>query len=280
MFGYVAVNKAELKFREFEVYQSYYCGLCKTLKESGGNISRLALSYDMTFVYMLLSGLYEPETVHGPCKCMLHPFEKRAMRRNVCAEYTADMSVLLTCYKCKDDWLDDRKFSRRLMLSALAKKNNAIVRRYKDKTMKIAEIMEQLAAGERRKSTDIDEMAGLFGKIMAEILVYQEDEWEPALSKMGFYLGKFIYLIDAYEDIEEDIAKNRYNPLVKIYQNPDFEGVCQQILMMMIAECSREFEKLPILENADILRNILYSGVWVKYEAIRAKREEQVNGHE
>ena len=275
MFGYVVVNKAEMKFKEFDVYQSFYCGLCKCLKERGGNVSRLALTYDMTFVYMLLTGLYEPETTCSPCKCVLHPLEKRTMRRNAYAEYVADMSVLMTCYKCRDDWQDEKKVTAKCMLGLLAKKNGDIVRRYPEKTKRIAHAMEQLAKGESENSTNLDEMAGFFGNIMAEILVCREDEWEPVLSRMGFYLGKLIYILDAYEDIEKDKKEENYNPLFKLYESPDFEEECRQILTMMIAECSREFEKLPILENVDILRNILYSGVWVRYEAVNKKREQQ-----
>lgn len=273
MFGYIAVNKAEMKFKDFDIYQSFYCGLCKCLKERGGNMARLALSYDMTFVYMLLTGLYEPETQACACKCALHPFEKRCMRRNEYAEYVADMSVLMTCYKCRDDWQDDKKLSARCMLQMLSGKNKSIIKRYPEKTERIAAAMERLAAGEHANSSNLDEMAGLFGNIMAEMLVCKEDEWEPVLSRMGFYLGKFIYILDAYEDIEKDLKDGNYNPLYKLYQTPDFEGECRQILTMMIAEGSREFEKLPILENVDILRNILYSGVWVRYEAVSKKRE-------
>lgn len=272
MFGYIVVNKAELKFREYDVYRSYYCGLCKSLKEREGNLSRLVLSYDMTFVYMLLTGLYEPETACGAERCMVHPLEKHMMRRNKFADYVADMSMLLTCYKYRDDWQDDRKISAKCMLTLLSRKNGKVLQRYPEKAARIAEAMEQLAKGEEENSANLDEMAGIFGSIMAEILVYREDEWEPALSKMGFYLGKFIYILDAYEDIGEDKRKGNYNPLCRLYEMPDFEGACREILTMMIAECCREFEKLPILENADILRNILYSGVWVKYEEIRKKR--------
>ncbi len=272
MFGYIAVNKAELKFKEYDVYRSFYCGLCKSLKERGGNLSRLTLSYDMTFLYMLLTGLYEPETVCVSERCMAHPLGKHGVRKNELAAYAADMSVLLSCLKYRDDWKDDRKFSAKCMLGMLAGKNSKVLSLYQEKAERIADAMEQLAKGEAKHASNLDEMAGTFGSIMAEILVYREDEWEPVLSKMGFYLGKFIYIMDAYEDIEEDKKSGSYNPLQRLYQTPDFEGACGQILTMMIAECCREFEKLPILEHADILRNILYSGVWVKYEEIRKKR--------
>ena len=272
MFGYVIANKAELKFREFDVYQSYYCGLCRELKKQGGNLSRMALSYDMTFVYMLLSGLYEPDTVCENCKCAFHPFEKRVQRRNECAEYVAHMSVVLSYYKSRDDWQDDRKVTGGAMAAALGKKFRRIESNYPEKVNRIAELMRQISAGEQENSADIDAMAGLFGRIMAQIMVYREDDWAPILSRVGFYLGKFIYLLDAYDDIEEDLKKGRYNPLYKLYETSDFEGECRQILTMMIAECSREFEKLPILENIEILRNILYSGVWIRYEAISSQR--------
>ena len=91
---------------------------------------------------------------------------------------------------------------------------------------------------------------------------------------MGFFLGKYIYIIDAYEDIEKDLKKGNYNPFSEIYQNEDFDDFVNQILTMMISECAREFEELPIIEDVDILRNILYSGVWAKFQSIRNKRKQ------
>lgn len=73
--------------------------------------------------------------------------------------------------------------------------------------------------------------------------------------------------------MEADIRKGTSNPLKHMYENPDFEEECKTILMMMMSECCKEFEKLPILEHVEILRNILYSGVWCRYEAVREKRK-------
>ncbi len=92
---------------------------------------------------------------------------------------------------------------------------------------------------------------------------------------MGFYLGKFIYLMDAYEDIEEDIRTGNYNPFKELYAEEDFEGTVHKILTMMMAECCRAFERLPVVENIDIIRNILYSGVFAKYDIISRKRREK-----
>ena len=108
---------------------------------------------------------------------------------------------------------------------------------------------------------------------MSEIMTPRNDEWREGLKAMGYNLGKFIYLMDAYEDIEEDIKKGRYNPLKKQYENPDFEEEIKTVLTMIMAECCREFEKLPIIENIEILRNILYSGIWYRFEAVKQRRE-------
>ena len=112
---------------------------------------------------------------------------------------------------------------------------------------------------------------------MGHIMIYDNDSFKDDLYQLGFYLGKFIYLLDAYDDIEEDIKKNHYNPLKGKYQNTDFEEKYVNILEMMMSECSFYFEKLPIIENSEILKNIIYSGVWTKYALIKSKRMEKKN---
>ena len=272
MFGYIIVNKAELKFKEFDIYHSYYCGLCQQLKARYGWSGQLTLSYDMTFVLLLLTGLYEPDTLTESCKCIIHPFEKHRMCRNLYTDYIADMNVLLSYYKCMDDWEDEHKFHRLLFAKLLEGKTGKYKELYRDKLQKIHLQMHELAHAEKKGCADIDAMAGKFGKVMAEIVVCMEDEWKENLYNLGYYLGEFVYLLDAYEDIEEDMKKNRYNPLKKLYEGMDFEEECRSILTMLMANCCKEFEKLPILENVEILRNILYSGVWCRYENVREKR--------
>ena len=111
--------------------------------------------------------------------------------------------------------------------------------------------------------------------MMEELFVYQKDVWEKTLRKIGFFLGKFIYLMDAYDDLEEDKKKHCYNPLIPLSEKPDYEERIKRILCMMIAECSAEFEKLPCLLDVDILRNILYDGVWNRYKLIQMKKKER-----
>ena len=105
---------------------------------------------------------------------------------------------------------------------------------------------------------------------------------------MGFYLGKFIYILDAYDDLEKDRAQGSYNPLLKMADEEGYEERCRQMLTMILAECSNCFEMLPCVENIDILRNILYVGVWNKFEeksaaedtAGKSRLEKEIKGED
>lgn len=273
MFGYIIINQDEMKFKEYAVYRAYYCGLCRKLKEKFGIRGQITLSYDMTFLVMLLSSLYEPETIDGKTNCLPHPFEKHKTKTNIFSDYAAEMNIILTYLKCLDDWEDDKKYTKLLLSEVLYPAYCRIRTKYSDKAYHIEKAMADLKSLEKQKADDIDKTAGLFGEIMAEVIDYKADEWQAGLRQLGHYLGKFIYLMDAYEDIEKDLKDGNYNPFWKKYENPDFEEECRTILTMMMAECSKEFEKLPIVENVEILRNILYSGVWHRYEQARNKRE-------
>ncbi len=276
MFGYIAINKPEIKFKDYDMYQSYYCGLCKRLKECHGRRGQITLSYDMTFLIVLLTGLYEPETEVDTVNCIAHPLEKHTTRTNKFSDYAADMNLILTYYKCKDDWQDERKKKSLLLSKALKSKMDAIEKKYPEKISVTSSNLARLSALEKENESNLDLMAGLFGEIMAELFAYSHDEWEHSLRKIGFFLGKFIYLLDAYDDIEKDIKSGNYNPLKDSFQKTEdkslFAENCKTLLTMMISECSREFERLPILLHVDILRNILYAGVWSRYTIVTDKR--------
>ena len=275
MFGYITINKSEMKFKEFDIYHAYYCGLCQSLLKRYGAMGQITLSYDMTFAAMLLSSLYEPDTDSSKCACVAHPFERHPFVKNVVIDYVADMNVLLTLYKCEDDWIDDKKMFRACFGCMLRKKSFKKRCVYREKENLIKDKLEKIHDLEKEGCTDIDFMSGLFGDIMGMIMTPRDDEWKDTLSELGYYLGKFIYILDAYDDVEKDIKKGKYNPFVKRIEEPDFDEQIRVILTMMMSECCKRFEMLPIIENVEILRNILYSGVWERYEKIRTEREKK-----
>ena len=200
---------------------------------------------------------------------------KNTAIKNAITEYAADMNVFLAYYKCEDDWKDEKKLLSLLYGNLLRGKEKHAEERWRKKVDTIVSLLNELSEMEKAGEENIDCISGCFGKIMEEIFAYRADLWEPTLRRMGFFLGKFIYLMDAYDDVEEDIKKGNYNPFSRSYIMEGFDEQVRQMLIMMIAEVCREFEKLPIIKYTDILRNILYSGVWCRFEAVSGKRKKE-----
>ena len=128
---------------------------------------------------------------------------------------------------------------------------------------------------EAEGSEDLDAVSGCFGELMAELFDYKQDHWSPELRSIGFHLGKFIYLLDAYDDLARDEKKGAYNPLRSLSRQPGYEEEMRDIFELLLARCARSFERLPCVEDADLLRNILYSGVWLKYNCKQAKEAQK-----
>lgn len=283
MFGYIVVHKPELKMKDFYQYKAYYCGLCKTLKKKYGRFGQMTLSYDMTFLILLLTSVYESKVIHEQNRCITHPVKKQNQLLSEMTEYVADMNIALTYHHLLDDWEDERSVSGLAGAKMLEHQYHKIEKQYQRQCDGIKKNLKKLQELEQRNETNIDLVAGCFGDLMGEIFVYQQDMWEDSLRGVGFYLGKFIYILDAYDDVKKDKKKKSYNPFIKRSEEKEFHEYCGQLLNMMISQCCNKFEKLPCLMEANILRNILYEGVWTKYDKIQdesLKRKEQGNDYE
>ena len=280
MFGYINVNQKELSEENKAVYQSYYCGLCRSLREFCGSRGQVLLNYDITFLVVLLTGLYEPKTIQESFTCVLHPMKKRLSRKNEIMDYAAQMNVLLAYYNLIDDWKDDKNFTKKTIAGLFEKDYERVVRNYPRQAGAVSDYLEKLSAYERAKETNIDLVAGLTGEMLGELFAWKEDEWYEELKTLGYYMGKFVYLMDAYEDLKKDEKKDAYNPLRYLESESDqeFETLCRLMMTSMMSECAKSVERLPILTHAEILRNILYSGVWSKYEYLQLKRKKKKKG--
>jgi hypothetical protein len=277
MFGYIYVNRSELSEESKKTYQAYYCGLCQVLKKGSGVKGQMLLNYDMTFLIILLTGLYELENEESYFVCPLHPGKKKLAYINEATKYASDMNVLLSYYNLIDDWEDDRNYPKRVISMMLKKDYKRISRKYPRQSEALEAYIRKLQMLESKREQNIDAISGLTGEMLGEIFAWKDDIWAEELRCLGFYMGKFIYLMDAYEDLEKDQKKNEYNPFEDLAKkNPDdFETISKLILTSMMSECSKSFERLPILLHADIIRNILYSGVWSKYEYIQVKKKKR-----
>lgn len=264
MFGYVMANVPELPKARRSRYTAVYCGICRGIRQNCSNTARLGLSYDMAFLSLLLMSLYEPEEASGKRACGLHPIRPRPWVDNEFIRYGADMNVALGYYNCIDDYRDEGKLSARIMGKVFSKSLGEIKARYPRQCKAMEDCLSELARLEEENCQNPDEPAGCFGKLMGELLVYHEDLWSPTLREMGMALGRFIYLADAAADYRRDAKKGSYNPFLAA--GTGFSpNMWEQYLVLAMGRCTREFEKLPLVQDKDILDNILYSGVWVEY---------------
>ncbi len=274
MFGYVTINKPELKIKDYDRYQAYYCGVCHALREEQGMAAQASLTYDAAFAAVLLTALYEPKTKQTSGRCLIHPAGKKNYLKNEAISYVADMNLALTYYKCLDDWEDEKRFSKLLYSRVIRKKIRAIGKKYSEKLSQIRKHLRRLSEYERQGSRNLDVLAGTFGEIMGTIFAYYPgygEDWSEELRQFGFQLGKFIYILDAYDDVAEDIKKNRFNPLKELYQRVTidvFSEYIKQILMMIAADMAKKYERLPIVQETGILRNVIYSGIWTRFYSI------------
>lgn len=277
MFGYIYINRSELSEESKKAYQAYYCGLCQVLRKSSGVKGQMLLNYDMTFLIILLTGLYELENDVTQFVCPLHPGKRKLAYINDATKYASDMNVLLSYYNMLDDWKDDRNYPKHVISMMLRKDYRRISRKYPRQAEALETYMRKLEMLESKREQNIDAIAGLTGEMLGEIFAWKDDIWSEELHCLGFYMGKFIYLMDAYEDLEKDRKKNEYNPFEDLAKNSpkDYETISKLILTSMMSECSKSFERLPILLHADIIRNILYSGVWSKYEYLQLKKKKR-----
>ena len=275
MFGYVNISRKELEDSRQKRFNSVYCGVCRRIREQSGQLSRLGLRYDIAFLSTLLMSLYEPEETSGRNACHLHPITKRPWVDNEFIRYGADMNVALACYKARDDWQDDQKPTAKAMAGVFGKNMPRIEESYPRQCAAIAGCIADLSRLEQENCPSPDETANCFGRLMAELFVVREDLWSPTLRELGFHLGRFIYLLDAAVDFEKDKKHGKYNPYLAMgMENADWAR-WEDYLVLTMAKCTECYERLPLVQDKDILDNVLYSGVWLHCKQGKKEVESQ-----
>lgn len=274
MFGFVTANWKELDAAQRERYGAVYCGICRSIHSRADALARVTLSYDMAFLALLNMSLYEPEEHAGKSRCFLHPIHPKPWLANPCIDYAADMNVALAYYKALDDVRDEGKPGARLLARALRPHLEPVEHRFPRQCGAIRDCIAQLSALEQANTENPDLPASCFGRLMAELMVWQEDRWSEALRGLGFWLGRFIYLADAMLDYPRDRRKKQYNPLLFHEKDPQ---KWEEYLVLAMGRCTESYERLPLVQDKALLDNILYSGVWVRCRG-KAGKEAQKNG--
>lgn len=267
MFGYVTVNENELKIKEFKIYREYYCGLCHALGKRIPGAGRLTLTYDMTFLVILLDGLYDLESEYCMKRCAPHPVKSHSCIMCEATDYAADMNIILSYYNLQDRWYDSKNVAAFFGAGAIKGRMTKISEKYPSQKSAVINYLTTLHRIEEEKSDDPEAAAAATGEMLGTVFAWRDDVWKKTLYELGFSLGRFVYYADAYNDFEEDRKKGMYNPFI-IYAEKNGEdkvkGFAKEALTITAADAAKAFERLPVVENIDILRNILFSGIWSK----------------
>lgn len=272
MVGYLIASASSLTEEERIRYKATYCGLCRTLKERHGQISRLTLNYDMTFLILLLQSLYEAEERSGVETCIAHPREKREWWCSEISDYAADMNVALAYLNRLDDWQDDGSVLALAESGLLKKAYRETAEKYPRQCAAMEQSIMELSYLEKSGIEDPDAAAATFGHLLGSVFVWREDRWQEPLYRLGDSLGRFIYLLDAAVDLEKDAYKGSYNPFRKYY-GLDNEERFRDILKIFLADAVIQFDFLPLVKDVDLMKNILCSGLWTVFdEKFRLKR--------
>lgn len=270
MFGYIRICKDELKVREYNLFRSYYCGLCKTLKSEYGFASRMGLSYDITFLVLLLSSLSDkPESICMQ-RCIANPFRKKSVvEKNQLYEYPAAVNVLLTVAKLKDDWKDEHSFRALFCLPLFWRSRQKAQKKYPGLYEKIKDHINTLSLLEKEKCDEIDKLAHEFGMVL-QIIFDAPDLTENErriFMHMGYCLGRFIYIADAYEDREKDKKEGSFNPFL-LSDKPVDVQMLKTSLLFTLSDVSNSYQLLNIKRNRTILDNIIYLGLTESLEKV------------
>jgi len=281
MFGYVTPFKMEMKIKDYEKFKAYYCGLCNSIKSNYGNLPRLTLNYDMTFLAVLLDSLSEDKYNFTEFKCLMHPLKKRLMLNNNAAlDYAAFCNTTLAYYKLMDD-VQDNKSSKSKVFSMFLKNylkkskvEDKVVMEYTKEKLLLLNTLEA-----NYKDISLDELSHVFADLTGFIVsfYYKEATFKENLYWLGYNLGKWIYIIDAYDDLEKDMKDNSFNAINSLLntENLDFKSFSvlikpriDFILVSCAEQCLKYLNTLPLIKNEDILYNILELGLMEKMEKV------------
>ncbi|MGL5869571.1 MAG: DUF5685 family protein [Clostridium chrysemydis] len=286
MFGYITPMKPEMKVKDYELFRSYYCGVCMSIKKNYGNLPRLGLNYDMTFLAILLDSLEDTSLDLKSKRCIAHPnLKKQMIFNNRAIDYAASMNVSLVYFKLLDDKLDDNTVKSKLSLFALSPYRRKFSKDIEKVNNVIKENLLNLEKLEKSKSfTSIDEICHPFSVIVGSILKkypyrFKNDSFtlRENLYDLGYSLGKWIYLIDALDDLKEDMEKDKFNPINYLFnkENLDytsFKEIIKERIEFNILSCgstlNENFQKLDTFKNKDIIQNVISLGMMDKLTKI------------
>lgn len=267
MFGYVRVQKEELRLREYADYRAVYCGLCRAMGKCTGQCSRLSLSYDAVFLYLIRAAARNIKPVFSTGRCFVHPLCRR--RFAVVDDeltFAARASALLTYGKLCDDLADERgvkRAAKALLLPFFRAANRRADLRAPEKT--VTEDLAALSALEKEETPSVDAPCEVFGHLLGEVFAFGlAGDAEKITRAIGYRTGRWIYAVDAADDLEKDARDGQYNPFLLLYggmPTPAQKAEIEKALTYDLQALAAALDLLPSGELTDIAKNIVYLGM-------------------
>ena len=273
MFGYVTIGNNQVTEYEYSVFSSYYCGVCKAIGKQASHIARLGLSYDITFLALILSSLEEKSQCKDT-RCVVHPIKKRrCITDDMAVSYAAAAGVVLSYLKFKDDWHDDKSVKALLGMATFWRGCRRAKKLLGKEYAVIKNQLDILSDYEKQGSDSLDDAAEAFGKILECLFTPEfitDEKQRRALAWLGFNLGRWIYVIDAVNDLEKDLKSGSYNPLIKMGYT-DFEACARDMelsLTLTLDGIATSFELIDFKQNKDLIAKIIYISLKEKQQSI------------
>lgn len=270
MFGYVTVSKEQLTEEEYDTFCSYYCGVCKATGRYASQLSRLGLSYDITFLAAVLSSLADDELHICSEHCIIHPVKKRGcVKESEAVSYAARMGVILQYLKLKDDFNDDRSLKALMGMLLMRRGCKRAAAAFENISDAVNEQLKKLSALEKRGCSSIDEAADAFAKILERLFTpdfIKDNNQKRILAWLGYNLGRWIYILDAYNDMDSDFKSGAYNPFLADGGKPEDIKISgrQEIelgLTFTLENIASAFELLSFKRNESLIGKIIYTSL-------------------
>ncbi|WP_373897681.1 DUF5685 family protein [Haloimpatiens sp. FM7315] len=281
MFGYVKPCTMELKVKDYYKFKAYYCGLCRSLKSNYGNIPRFTLNYDMTFLALLIDSISNEENSFEDSFCIVHPFKKiRVLKTNSALDYASFCNLTLFSYKLLDDYEDDKNLKSKFIYTLLNPYFKKIPKELeKTKFLVESKLKELYTLENSKEDISLDEISHVFAQLTGSLLssYFKGKDFEETLYWFGYNLGKWIYIIDAFDDLEKDMENKKFNAINKALNKnnlnyTEFKSEISSRIEFTLLNCGREcvnnLNKLPINKNYDLLENILKYGFMEKIDKV------------
>lgn len=280
MFGYIRPVREELKCRDVDLYRATYCGLCRTMRRRCGILAPMVLNFDFTFLAVLMAPK-EGEQLSFSCRCHVPPFRRRCMcTQSAALEAAADESVILAYWQLRDSVRDERFWNglpARIFSLLLRHSYRRAAARQPEFDRTVVRQLEQLHRLEGESCPSIDRPADTFAVLLQAAVPKTGDAGrDRAMEQLLYHLGRWIYLIDARDDLEEDIRCGAYNPLVLRYDAGHWDEelglTLNHSLNLMRSACAL----IDLGRQEELVHNVLYLGLPVIQSAVFEGRWKQM----